>query len=168
MFSYQGFFVVHCVLQYGEPVPVAGVAQCNSDISQVAASFGALDGCLLEALIKGLGSERQFFGQCMRRAGVLEGRVAFWGESIPWADHLADVASEHPVSDFAAQFNGDIILEFDCKIGNTFCRLERAIWEDTLRGAGLDASCACAAVVGDEGQVGFKFEIEQDFGNKKI
>ena len=52
--------VVEGVLQDGERVHVAGVAERDGDISQVAASLGAGDGSPLEALIKGLGSESQF------------------------------------------------------------------------------------------------------------
>ena len=42
-----------------------------------------------------------------------------------------------------------------------------AVGEDALCGAGGDAACACAAVIGDDGFIGFEFDAEQDFSQKK-
>jgi hypothetical protein len=89
-----------------------------------------------------------------RRRRVAKGRVAFGGESIPRADHLADVTSECPVSDLFAQVNGDIVFEFYGEIRDTARRIQRAVWEDAVGGAGVDAACACSAVVCDERRVG--------------
>ena len=41
------------------------------------------------------------------------------------------------------------------------------IGEDGLRGAGGETTRACAAVIGDDGFVGFEFDAEQDFSQEK-
>jgi hypothetical protein len=98
----------------------------------------------------------------------IECRIALMGEPVPWADHLADVASESPIPHLIAEFNRNVIFEFDGEIRDAACRVECSVWQDAISGAGLDAACACAAMVGDERQIRFEFEIEQDFRYKKI
>jgi len=110
MFSYHGLFVIKCILKNGKVVQVTGVAQCNRDVAQVAASLGAGYRCPFEALIEGMGCERQFPGQCVRRAGIFEGWVALKCESIPWADHLTNVTPKNPIPIFFTQFNRDFVL----------------------------------------------------------
>lgn len=112
----HGFVVIEGVLQDGERVCVAGVAEGDGNVSQVAASLGAGDGGPLEALIKGLGSESQFARRRRKRLFIQKCRITFGRESIPRADHLADVASENPVADFFAQFNGDVVFEFNGEV----------------------------------------------------
>ena len=76
---------------------ITNVAQHHSNIPQIAATLGTLDRSPLEALIKGLGCESQFFSQSMRRLFIRKGRIAFRCEAIPRANHLADIASEFEV-----------------------------------------------------------------------
>jgi len=144
-------------------VHVSCVAQCDGNVSQVAASLGALDGSPLEALIESLGCESQFLGQRWKRGFRVKSRVALGRKAIPRADHLADVASENPVSDLFTQFNGDVILEFDGEIGDTSCCVECAIGEDAIGGTGFDTTCAGAAMVGNERWVGLEFKVKKYF-----
>ena len=81
---------------------------------------------------------------------------------------MADVASKNPIADFFAQFNGDVIFEFDGEIRDTARRVEGAVWQNAIGGTGADATRACAAVIGDEWRIGFEFEVEENFGDEKI
>jgi len=62
MFAHHGFGVFQSLVENGQRVHVPGVAQCNRDVPQVAASLGAFDRSPLEALIKFLGCKQQFIG----------------------------------------------------------------------------------------------------------
>ena len=163
MFADHRFFIVQGVLQNGECEHVTGVAERDGDVSQVAASLGALDGSPLEALIKGLGCESQFFGQRMRRLFICKSGIALGRESIPRADLLADVASKNPIADFIAQVNRDVVFEFNREIGDAAHRINRAVGQNAIGGAGGDATRACAAMIGDEWRIGFEFEIKKNF-----
>ena len=83
--------------------------------------------------------------------------------AIPGAHILTDVATENPIANFFAQLQGNIILEFDGEIRDATTRIDGAIRQDAIGGAGLNATRASAAVTGDEWCIGFEFEIEQDF-----
>ena len=80
---------------------------------------------------------------------------------------LTGVTSENPILHKRAQFFGNVVFEFDGEVGDAAARVEGAIGEDALRGAGFEAACAGAAVVGDEAVIGFEFDAEQDFSKKK-
>lgn len=168
MVADHGFIVVEGVLQDGERVHVGGVAEGDGDVSQIAASLGAGDGSPLEALIKGLGSESQLARRKRKRFVIRKSGIPFRRESIPWADHLADVASKNPIAYFFAQFNRDVVFEFDGEIGDAARRVECAVWQNAIGGAGGDATRACAAMVGDEWRIGLEFEVEKNFGDEKI
>ena len=80
---------------------------------------------------------------------------------------LTDVAAENPISHLRTQVFGDGILQFDGEVGNAAARVNCAVWQDALGGAGIDAAGACAAVVGGEGIVGFEANSKQNFSEKK-
>ena len=164
VFTDRWFFVVQDFLQHGEGVRVTGISQCNYDVAQVAASSRALDGSPLEALIKSLGCESQLLGQGTRRGFFVKDSITFARESIPRADHLADIAAENPIPNLFTELRRDVILEFNGEIGNTAPRIDGAIRKDAIGGAGVYAASACAAMIGDEGRVRFEIEIEKNFG----
>jgi len=168
VFADHGFLVVQRVLQNWKGAHIPDIAQCHGDVSQVAPSPGALDRSPLEALVKSLGCKSKFIGQGVRRACICKGRIALARESIPRADHLADVASEDPPPNFVAQFQRDIVFEFDGEVRDATRRVEGAIGENATGGAGSDAARARAAVIGDERRVGFEREIEKNLGEQKI
>ena len=99
----------------------------------------------------------------MRRLVIHKGRVAFGRETIPRADHLADVTSENPFANFVTQLYGDIVLEFDGEIGNAATRVEGAVWQNTIGRAGFDAARTGSTMVGYKRRVRFQFKIEQNF-----
>jgi hypothetical protein len=80
---------------------------------------------------------------------------------------LADVASEDPVLHVRAQVFGNVAFVFDGEEGDAAARVEGAVGEDALGGAGVDAAGAGAAVIGGEGFVGFEFDAEQNFGKQE-
>ena len=168
MFSQHRFRVFKRAIQYGQGMHVTDVAERDCDVAQVATSFGAFDGTLLEALIKLLRCNDQLVGQGKKRIFSSKGRITFTCEAIPRADHLADITSKNPITDFFAQSDWDVIFEFDGEIGNAAGRVDRTIREDAIRGAGFDTTRAGAAVIGDERRIRFKGEIEKDFGEQKI
>ena len=63
---------------------------------------------------------------------------------------------------------GDVAFVFDGEVGDATAGVEGAIGENGIGWTGLDATRTGAAVVGDEGNVWFEFEAEQDFGKEKI
>ncbi len=91
-----------------------------------------------------------------------ESRITFSCESIPRADHLADVAAEYPISHLVTQINGNLIFQFDGEIRNAASRVNGAVRKDAVGGAGFDAERAGTAMVGDKGRIGFEREVEQD------
>src|SRR5690349_18568862 len=96
VFTYHGLVVIQSFLEDRQCVSISRISQCNRDVTQVTASLGALDWTPLEALIKLLGCKSDFIGQGWKRSLICKGGIAFLRKSIPWADHLADVASKNP------------------------------------------------------------------------
>src|SRR5512134_671798 len=149
MFAYGGFRVFKGAIQDRQGIHVAYVAERDRHVTQVTASLGACDGAPLEVLIKLLGCNGQHLGQRwkrvrpeMRRRVVSKSRIPLSCESIPRADHLANVTSKNPTADFFPQFGWDIVFEFDGEIGDAAARVDRAVRKDAIRGAGFDATPA--------------------------
>lgn len=128
---------------------IAYIAQSDCYVAQVAAPLGAFDWGSLEALVEFLCCERQCLRQMLCRALLRECWIAFLRKSIPWADCLADVAAEHPVSHLIAKLDRNTLFQFDREIGNASSCVDRAVCEDAVRGTGLDAARAGAAMVCD-------------------
>src|SRR5215212_10306870 len=104
----------------------------------------------------------------MGLALLFERRVTFDSESIPGADHLADVTPENPIAHFGSQFWRNVIFEFNGKVGNAAGRVEGAIWKNAVRRAGFDATPAGAAMIRYKRWIRFKNQIQKDFGEQKI
>ena len=119
---------------------IACIAQRYRDVAQIAPSFGAFDRSPLEALIELLWLKWTIPRQGLSRVVLSESGIPFPGESIPRADHLADVASEHPIANLLAQFDRNFVFQFDSEIGNAAGRVDGAVREDTVGGAGFDAA----------------------------
>ena len=141
---------------------IAYIPQRDCHVAQVAAPLGAFDRGSLEALVEFLCCERQFLGQMLRRALLPECRIPFLRKSIPWADCLAYIAAEHPISHLIAKLDRNTLFQFDREIGNAPGCVDRAVCEDAVRGTGFDAARAGATVVCDEWRVRFELEIQQD------
>ncbi len=94
---------------------------------------------------------------------IPKSRVAFTCESIPWADHLADVTSENPTASLFTQLGWNIILQFNGEIRNATSRVNCAVRKDAVRGAGINTACTCAAMIGNKRWIWFEPEIEKNF-----
>ena len=87
---------------------------------------------------------------------------------VPGANLLTDVAAENPVTHLGAQVDGNGVLKFDRQIGDTTAGIQCAVGQDAVRGAGLDAARATAAMVSLEGGVYFQFNAQKDLGQHEV
>ena len=76
--------------------------------------------------------------QGLSRIVLSENWIPLPGESVPRADYLADVTAEHPVADPIPYFNRNFVFQFDGEIRNAAGRIDGAVREDTVGGAGFD------------------------------
>src|SRR5680860_15154 len=88
-----------------------------------------------------------------------------FGESVPGANVLADIAAEGPIVEFALEFIGDFIFKFDGKIGYTFAAIYNVGLDNGLGRTGVDAGRAGTAMIG-YGSVIFQIKIYDEFGDK--
>ena len=169
MLTNKGFFArsVSGLFEEGEIICTAVVSDCHCQVAEITTPFGALERTLLEVLIKLDGCQSQVLGGSAKRRIRLEGGISRGGESVPGANHLTNVASENPISHMQAQLFGNVTLVFDGEVGDAAAGIKRTVWEDGLGGAGGDAACACATVIGDDGVVGFEFQPKQNFSQQK-
>lgn len=89
--------------------------------------------------------------------------IPFRCESIPRANHLADIAAEDPTADLLAQFCWDVVFELDREIGNATGRVDGSIRKDAVCGAGVDAARTRATMIGYQRWIRFEVEIKKDF-----
>ena len=101
MFAHQFFFVVLGIFQRWDRPFIPRIPRRYGHISQVTSSFGALDRAILELAVEGFGRQFQFADQVWA-GDIWPGGKGFIptlaGETVPGADHLADVAAENPIS----------------------------------------------------------------------
>src|SRR5215510_7053393 len=126
---------------------------------------------MLEFAVKLLGCQLQFLdqgGPC-QTLSCLEGRVALRRrEAIPRADLLTDITSEDPITDQRTQPSGDVVLQFNGKVGDAACSLNGPVGQDALGGASLNAACASPALIGNKRRIRFQFEIEKNLGQEEV
>src|SRR5690349_16377145 len=85
---------------------------------------------------------------------------SFCRKTIPWANFLAGVASEHPVVEPAfLLFWYQSILQFDRKIRYAFASIDFFIWENGFSRTLIDATCTRSAEISGKRIIILKFKI---------
>src|SRR5262249_57047645 len=69
-------------------------------------------------------------------------------ETIPWTHQLAVVATVYSIAHEASELERNASFVLDCEIGNAAARIQLIGCDDRLRWTDVDATTACAAVVG--------------------
>src|SRR5512143_1907563 len=106
MFCHQRIAGLDTCLKGRVGLGACHVPQGDSHIPTVTGVSGAPYGRLTKSLTKCLGADAKFLHQASRSCGILSSQcgVTFgWGETIPWADHLAHITAEDPVAHRASQ-----------------------------------------------------------------
>ena len=95
-------------------------------------------------------------------------KALFRGAGIVRANHLADIASENPGTDFFFQIPGDDPLVFNGQVADAACGFEGAVGTDAAGGAGFDAALAGTAQVPGKGLIQGQIQVCEDFRQKEV
>ena len=90
-----------------------------------------------------------------------------FGEAVPWAHFLTDVASEYPVLKFTFYIGRDLIFQFDGKVADTSASIDDEWFGNGLCRARVHTGSASTAIILYRSIV-LKVEIDDDFGEKEI
>ena len=169
VFGDEGVGVGGGLLEGGEVVHGAGVAEGHADVAEEAFAFDAFDGGFGEEGAEVLDGEGEEVAEGVVEdgfAGVEAGLAAEFGEAVPGADVEAVVAAVDAVADEGAEVEGDGALVFDGEVGDAAGGVEVVGARDGVGGAGGHAGGAFAAVVvllfvGREGKGGEEFGEEE-------
>ena len=117
--SDQGFGIARGLFEGGQGGFVSDISQRHADISEQAAAFCAQHGGAGETLFKPGFLQGQQFEEIRLgkvRTGLRLHQLPFAGESVPWTDGQAIVATVDPVANGRAQFDRDGAFELDGEV----------------------------------------------------
>ena len=99
----------------------------------------------------------------------LEIAFARWpGKTVPWTDHLAVVAAEHPIADQRPEFFGNRAFEFDGQVGDAAAGIQHIGPHEGIGRADVQASGAAAAVLGGVGRVFRQGQVDEQLAEKEV
>ena len=88
-----------------------------------------------------------------------------FGEAIPGAYILADIAAKHPVVKLSLVRFRKLFLQFDREIGDAFTAINFVRFYDGISRAGIDAGGTASAVIGHRGVI-FQLKIYNELCDK--